>query len=107
MKKHKHFGNLENDCIAILAWAYRNQGKYQSYRTFEEELGIPLGTLHRIIKGFEYFGEGHWALETYAKKYGYTVTYVGKEGSLIWVDKRRPHLENEELRNEDGYLFQI
>jgi|TARA_R100001530_G_scaffold106540_1_gene74407 hypothetical protein len=107
MKKHKHFGNLENDCIAILAWAYRNQGKYQSYRIFEEELGIPLGTLHRIIKGFEYFGEGHWALETYAKKYGYTVTYVGKEGSLIWVDKRRPHLENEELRNEDGYLFQI
>ena len=107
MKKHKHFGNLENDCIAILAWSFRNQGKYQSYRTFEEELGIPLGTLHRIIKGFEYFGEGHWALETYAKKYGYTVTYVGKEGSLIWVDKRRAYLENEELRDEDGYLFQI
>ena len=107
MKKHKHFGNLENDCIAILAWSFRNQGKYQSYRTFEEELGIPLGTLHRIIKGFEYFGEGHWALETYAKKYGYTVTYVGKEGSLIWVDKRRAYLENEELRDEEGYLFQI
>ena len=107
MKKHKHFGNLENDCIAILAWSFRNQGKYQSYRTFEEELGIPLGTLHRIIKGFEYFGEGHWALETYAKKYGYTVTYVGKEGSIIWVDKRRAYLENEELRDEDGYLFQI
>ena len=107
MKKHKHFGNLENDCIAILAWSFRNQGKYQSYRSFEEELGIPLGTLHRIIKGFEYFGEGHWALETYAKKYGYTVTYVGKEGSLIWVDKRRAYLENEELRDEDGYLFQI
>jgi len=107
MKKHKHFGNLENDCIAILAWAYRNQGKYQSYRTLEEELGIPLGTLHRIIKGFEYFGEGHWALETYAKKYGYTVSYVGKEGCLIWVDKRRPYLENAALYDEDGEVFQI
>ena len=103
----KRYGNLENDCIALLAYCYRNQSKYQSYRTFEEELGIPLGTLHRIIKGFEYFGEGHWALETYAKKYGYTVTYVGKEGCLIWVDKRRPYLENEDLRDENGYPFHI
>ena len=107
MKRHKRFGNLENDCIAILAWAYNNQGKTQSYRILEEELGIPLGTLHRIIKGFEYFGEGHWALATYARKYGYDVTYVGREGSLIWVDKRRPYLENEELYDEDGNLFQM
>ena len=38
MKRHKRFGNLENDCIAILAWAYNNQGKTQSYRILEEEL---------------------------------------------------------------------
>jgi len=103
----KRFGNLENDCIALLAYCYRHQDEYQSYRTFEEELGIPLGTLHRIIKGFEYFGEGHWALETYAKKYGYTVTYVGREGCLIWVDKRRAYLENAALYDEDGEVFHI
>ena len=108
MKKHiKRYGNLENDCIAILAWCYNNQTEYQSYRIFEEELGIPLGTLHRIIKGFQYFGDGHWALETYAKKYGYEVRYVGKEGMILWVDKRRPYLEREILVNEDGTPFQI
>ena len=90
-------GNLENDCIAILAWCYKNHGQYQSYRTMEDELGIPIGTLHRIIKGFEYFGDAHWALEFYARKYGYTVEYVGKEGQIIFVDKRRPWLENPEL----------
>ena len=40
-------GNLENDCIAILNWCYRNQSKKQSYRVFADELGIPLGTLCR------------------------------------------------------------
>ena len=103
----KRFGNLENDCIAILSWCYRNQDVYQSYRILEEELGVPLGTLHRIIKGFEYFGDGHWALETYAKKYGYTVKYVGKEGMILWVDKRIPYLENEILVDEHGEPFQI
>ena len=80
-------GNLQNDCIAILNWVYSNQGKHQSYRTLANKLNIPLGTLHRIIKGFEYFGASHWALATYAKKYGYLVTYVGIPGELIWVDK--------------------
>ena len=90
-------GNLENDCISILAWCYRNPRKYQSYRTMEDELGIPIGTLHRIIKGFEYFGDAHWALEYYARKYGYTIQYVGREGQLIFVDKRQPWLENPKL----------
>ena len=72
-----------------------------------DELGIPLGTLHRIIKGFEYFGESHWALATYAKKYGYDIMFVGKKGCIIWVDKRRPYLENPALYEEDGDLFQI
>jgi len=86
-------GNLENDCITILNWCFRNQGKHQSYRILEKELNIPIGTLHRIIKGFEYFGDAHWALEFYAHKYGYTVTYVGIEGQILFVDKRRPWLE--------------
>ena len=100
-------GNLENDCIAILNWCYRNQNKKQSYRVFADELGIPLGTLHRIIKGFEYFGESHWALATYAKKYGYDIMFVGKKGCIIWVDKRRPYLENPALYEDTGDLFQI
>ena len=95
-------GNVENDCIAILGWCYRNQGKYQSYRALEDELDIPLGTLHRIICGFIYFGEGHWALETYAKKYGYIVEYVGKPGCLIWVDKRQKRLEQPILYKDTG-----
>ena len=100
-------GNLENDCIAILNWCYRNQSEKQSYRVFADELGIPLGTLHRIIKGFQYFGESHWALATYAKKYGYDITYVGKKGCIIWVDKRRPYLENPALYEDTGDLLQI
>ena len=90
-------GNLENDCIAILNWCYRNQSRTQSYRILERELNIPIGTLHRIIKGFEYFGDAHWAIEFYARRYGYTIQYVGREGQLIFVDKRRPWLENEIL----------
>jgi|TARA_Y100000310_G_C20682207_1_gene816651 hypothetical protein len=90
-------GNLENDCIAILNWCYRNQSSTQSYRILERELNIPIGTLHRIIKGFEYFGDAHWAIEFYARRYGYTIQYVGREGQLIFVDKRRPWLENEIL----------
>lgn len=86
-------GNLENDCITILNWCYRNPGEYQSYRTFEKELNIPIGTLHRIIKGFKYFGDAHWALEFYAHKYGFTIEYVGRESEILFVDKRRPWLE--------------
>ena len=100
-------GNLQNDCISILNWVYRNQGKHQSYRTLENELNIPLGTLHRIIKGFEYFGESHWALATYAKKYGYSVTYVGIPGELIWVDRDIKEYESDVLYDEDGSLFHI
>ena len=100
-------GNLENDCIAILTWAYNNQNKTQSYRILENELNIPLGTLHRIIKGFVYFGESHWALATYAKKYGYSVTYVGRPGSLVWVDRDIKEYESDVLYDEDGSLFHI
>ena len=100
-------GNLQNDCIAILNWVYSNQGKHQSYRTLANKLNIPLGTLHRIIKGFEYFGESHWALATYAKKYGYSITYVGIPGELIWVDKDTKEYESDVLYDEDGSLFQI
>ena len=100
-------GNLENDCIAILNWAYSNQGKHQSYRILEKTLDIPLGTLHRIVKGFEYFGESHWALATYAKKYGYSLTYVGLPGCLIWVDKAIREYETDVLYEEDGTPFQI
>ena len=100
-------GNLENDCIAILNLAYRNQGTAQSYRILENKLKIPLGTLHRIIKGFEYFGESHWALATYAKKYGDSVTYVGLPGNLIWVGRDIKEYENDVLYDEDGSLFQI
>ena len=100
-------GNLENDCISILNWAYRNQRAHQSYRILEKELNIPLGTLHRIIKGFEYFGESHWALATYAKKYGYSIIYVGSPGNLIWVDKKYVEYANDVLYEEDGTPFQI
>jgi len=100
-------GNLQNDCIAILTWAYNNQEKHQSYRTLANELDIPLGTLHRIIKGFEYFGESHWALATYAKKYGYFIQYVGEPGQLIWVDRDIKEYESDVLYDEDGSLFHI
>ena len=100
-------GNLENDCIAILNWAYTNQNKTQSYRILEKSLNIPLGTLHRIIKGFEYFGESHWALATYAKKYGYLVKYVGQPGNLIWVDRDIKEYESDVLYDEDGSPFHI
>lgn len=82
-----NYCQLENDCLALVAWCYKNQGKRQTYRIFEEATGIPLSTLDQIIKGFKYYGKSHWALESYAKKYGFDVTYVGEENEILFVQK--------------------
>ena len=97
MCKHSWQSNLENDCIAILSYCYRNQGKPHTYVTLSEALNIPTSTLQRIITGFREFGMNDWALETYAIKYGYRVTYIGTRKEILWVEKVTDY-DNEALQ---------
>lgn len=84
---HNWKSNLENDCIAILSYCYRNQKEPQSYSSLSEALNIPKSTLQHIIAGFREFGANNWALETYALKYGFKLIFIGKKDEIIWVDK--------------------
>jgi len=81
--------SLKNDCLAILSWCYSNGGVGPSYIVISEACGIPLTTTKRILRGWREFGETNWSLANYAYKFGFVVTWIGRPGELIFVDRWR------------------
>jgi len=80
--------NIENDCIAILNWVYRN-GSPHTYKSIAEGTGISITQVRRLILAFREPEYNFWALQSYARKYGFSIVYVGRRNEILFVDRRR------------------
>jgi len=80
--------NLENDCIALLTHVVEHPGEYQTYKSLSEGTNIPVGTLYGIITAYRTYGPNNWALGTYADKYGFLVSFVGRPGEIVYVCRK-------------------
>ena len=93
---------LENDCLALLAYVAKHRDEPQTYRSLSEATGIPLQTLREIIlwpsmtcedyciphgnRSNHGDHKAHWALRDYGRFYGYGVRFIGARNRIIDVE---------------------
>ncbi len=75
---------LENDCLAILAYAAAHRGEKQTFRSLSEATNIPRNTIHRILTWHIKNGKNNSVLFMVAAKYRYDVkVFQDRDGLII------------------------
>jgi len=77
--------NVYNDCVVIISWFYRNQGKHINLSQCERDTGISRTMIKRYIDAYITYDD--WFLYRVGLSIGYKVIYTGREGEYIWVEE--------------------
>lgn len=77
--------NVYNDCVAIISWFYRNQGKHINLSQCGRDIGMSRTVISRYLNAPTIHDD--WFLYRVGLSIGYEVIYTGRAGEYIWVRK--------------------